>query len=424
MIRFIFKGILHDRSRSLLPVIVVSLGVMVTVVLYCWISGIMGDSIKMSANFNNGHIKVMTRAYAAEADQMPNDLALLDVNRLVNSFRVKYPEMDWVKRIRFGALADFPDSTGETRAQGPVAGWAIDIFTPGSMEAARFNIRESICTGRIPAKPGEALLSEDLARKFNVKAGDLFTLFGTTMDGSMAFKNFTVSGTVRFGASAIDRGAIIIDLTDAQAAFGMDNAASEVLGFFNDGKYNDKKASQLENTFNSQYRSSIDEFAPLMITLKNQAGMAELVDTVNIMSGIMIVVFLLAMSVVLWNAGLLGSLRRYNEFGVRLALGEDKNHIYKTLIYEGILIGSMGTVIGTGLGLAVSYFLQVHGIYIGGMMRNATLMMPSVARAEVDSIAYYIGVIPGIISMVLGNALAGIGIYRRETASLMKELEV
>lgn len=134
--------------------------------------------------------------------------------------------------------------------------------------------------------------------------------------------------------------------------------------------------------------------------------------------------FILAMSVVLWNAGLIGSLRRYNEFGVRLALGEGKDHIYKTLIYEGILIGLIGTVIGTAIGLAFSYFLQNIGINIGGMMKNSSLMIPSVVRTLVTPAAFYIGFIPGLLSMMLGTALAGIGIYRRKTAQLFKELEV
>ena len=55
------------------------------------------------------------------------------------------------------------------------------------------------------------------------------------------------------------------------------------------------------------------------------------------MSGIMI--FVLAMLIILWNTGLLGGLRRYSEFGVWPALGEEKKRIYKTIIYEAILIG-------------------------------------------------------------------------------------
>jgi putative ABC transport system permease protein len=424
MIRFLFKGILNDRSRSLLPVIVISIGVMVTVIMHCWINGIMGESVAMNANFNNGHVKVMTRAYAEESNQMPNDLSIIGVGDLVKELQHDNHGMDWVERIRFGALVDFPDSSGETRAQGPVIGWAIDLFSPGTKEIGRFNIEKSIVAGKTPSHPSEALLTSELADKFKIGPGDEFTLFGTTMDGSMAFKNFTVSGTVRFGASVIDRGAIIIDISDAQDALQMEDAAGEVLGYFNDSKYNDEKATAVAVAFNSKYAGSADEYAPMMVTLKQQEGMADLLGYVNIVGNFMIIVFVLAMSVVLWNAGLLGGLRRFSEFGLRLALGEDKNHIYKSLIYEGILIGFIGTMVGTASGLFFSYLLQTRGLDISGFMKNSTLMMPAVARAIITPAAFYVGIFPGILSMVMGNALAGIRIYKRKTAQLFKELEV
>jgi putative ABC transport system permease protein len=424
MIKFLLKGILHDKSRSLLPIIVISIGVVLTVILYCWLKGIMGESIKLNANFNTGHVKVMTLAYEKDAEQMPNDLAILGVTKRVEELKTDYPDMDWVKRIRFGGLIDFPDAKGETRAQGPVVGWAIDLLSPQSKERDRFNLAESLVSGKLPVKPGEALISDRFAAKFHIKPGDAFTLFGTTMDGGMAFKNLTVSGTIRFGSSAIDRGAIITDITDAQSALRMDDAAGEVLGFFNTGQYDEEKAKSVTSSFNSKYKTSKDEYAPVMITLRDQSGMGEYIDYISAIEGVMVTVFILAMSIVLWNAGLLGSLRRYNEFGVRLALGEDKSHIYRTLIYEGLLIGSIGSILGTALGLGASYYLQTVGFNIGGMMKNASVLMPSVARAEITTTAWYIGFIPGLFAMVLGNALAGIGIYKRKTAQLFKELEV
>ena len=44
MIRFLLKGLLRDRQRSLLPAIVVAAGVMLTVFLVCYLTGIMGDN--------------------------------------------------------------------------------------------------------------------------------------------------------------------------------------------------------------------------------------------------------------------------------------------------------------------------------------------------------------------------------------------
>jgi putative ABC transport system permease protein len=424
MIKFLLKGILNDKGRSLLPIIVVSIGVALTVLLHGWITGVLGDSIAMNANFNSGHLKVMTRAYAKDDSQMPNDLALLDADKLVVKLKHDYPGLDWVRRIRYGGLIDFPDKNGETRAQGPVIGWAIDLFTPGSSEIERFNLKTSIQHGKIPTKPGEALITSDFALKFKVKPGDTFTLFGTTMDGGMAFMNFKVAGTVRFGTSVLDRGAIVADINDIRKALGMEGAAGEILGYFNDGVYDDTKATALMADFNREYIADKDEYAPQMIRLRDQGGMAEYLDIANAMGEIMVLIFVLAMSIVLWNAGLLGSLRRYNEFGIRLALGEEKKHIYRTLLYEGLLIGIIGSVLGTVIGLSASYYLQVVGLNLGGMMQQSTLMIPSVVKSRITPTALYIGFIPGIFSMVLGNALAGIAIYKRNTAQLFKELEV
>ena len=424
MKKFLLKGILHDRGRSLLPVIVVATGAMLTVLLYSWLTGVMGESLEMSSNFMTGDVKVTTRAYAADADQFPNDLAILDSDLLVEELRKEEPSVDWVSRIRFGALADFPDSAGETRGQGPVAGWAVDLFSEGSQEARRFNLAASIIRGTLPDKPGECLISEDLAARFDVEPGEEFTLFGTTMEGGFSFTNFIVAGTVRFGSAGLDRGAVVIDLNDARNAFAMQGAAGEILGYLPETYFDEDEAEAVKVKLNARWAADTDEFAPVAQTLRDMPGMGDLLDYTKSISGFMIFIFVSAMTIVLWNGGLLGGLRRYTEFGVRIALGEDKGHIYRSLLWEALMIGAIGSVIGTAIGVAVATSLNIHGVDISGMMKNATMLMPSVVRPAVDSVIYYIGFIPGVFSMVLGNALAGAGIYKRETARLFNELEV
>jgi len=426
MKRFLLKGIIKDKGRSLLPIIVVATGTMLTVVMYSWLTGIMGDSIRMNANFNTGELKVMTKAYAADAEQFPNDLAILNADTLLVELKEFEPEVDWVKRIRFGALADFPDANGETRGQAPAVGWAIDLFNGESKESARFNLQESIVQGVMPVKAGEVLISDELARRFEVKPGESFTLFGSTMDGGFAFYNLTVSGTLLFGATGLDRGAIVMDIADAQRAFGMEGACSEILGFLPYTYFNSEKAEAIKTIYNQSVdaRQSEDEFAPVMITLRDQAGMAEMVEYTDFVSRIMVFIFVSAMAIVLWNGGLLGGLRRYGEFGIRLAMGESKGHIYRTLLFEALLIGTIGSIVGTIIGFLIVLYLNIHGVDMSGMMQNSTMVMPSVMRTAITPTTYYIGFIPGIFSMILGNALAGVGIYKRETARLFNELEV
>jgi len=93
------------------------------------------------------------------------------------------------------------------------------------------------------------------------------------------------------------------------------------------------------------------------------------------------------------------------------------------MIYESALIGLVGSAFGTILGLLFAYWMQEKGIDIGSMMKGATMMMPGKFYARIVPEAYYIGFIPGLFSSTLGTMLAGIGIYKRKTASLFKELE-
>jgi putative ABC transport system permease protein len=424
MIQFLLKGVIRDKNRSLLPVIVISIGVFLTVLFSAWFRGIFSDMIDVNAHFSTGHLKVMTRAYAENAEQMPNDLALLDAETFVGELNADFPDVEWVKRIQFGGLLDVADEQGETSAQGMASGRAIDLLSPGSREAERMNIPQSIVLGALPARPGEALISHEFAERFGVQVGDEISLFGSTMNGGMALANFTVSGTVRFGMRALDRGAIIIDITDAQAALDMADATGEILGFFREGRYDEEKALQMKTAFNAKYADDPDEFAPEMLRLNDQNSLDEYLVLSKSMSGLMIFIFVFAMSIVLWNTGLLGGLRRYNEFGIRLAMGEEKKQIFRTLLYEAVLIGAAGSVVGTVLGLAAAFYLQEYGINLGSAIQGGGMMMPEVFRARIGPEAFFIGFIPGLFSMTLGNALSGIGIYRRKTAELFKELSV
>ena len=104
----------------------------------------------------------------------------------------------------------------------------------------------------------------------------------------------------------------------------------EILGFF-DGYYDNKESLKVSEWFNKQYGNIDDEFAPTMIALGQQPSFAYYIPIMDKWTLYISSIFILAMGLVLWNAGLLAGIRRYGEFGIRLAMGEEKGHVYKTL---------------------------------------------------------------------------------------------
>lgn len=423
MIKFLLKGLLRDKSRSLLPVIVVATGVTLTVFLHAYLSGFMGDTIELTAKFSTGHLKVMTKAYAKNMTQIPNDLALVGVDSLLEDLNQRFPDIEWSPRIQFGGLIDAPDDKGETKQQGAAMGIGLDLLSENTRETERLNLKKSLARGELPDTPGEVLLSEQFSRKLKVNPGDRVTLISSTMFGGMAIYNFVVSGTLVFGQEALDRGAIIADIEDVKKALNMEDAAGEILGFFKNGFYNDKLAIKEAEKFKKEQDLNSNDYAPVMISLGGQSNMGTYVKLTKTLSTYISLIFILAMSLVLWNAGLLGGLRRYGEVGIRLAMGEGKGHVYRTLITESVMIGIIGTVFGTIFGLSFSWLLQKYGIDISGMMKGSALMLPQAIKARITPVDFYLGFFPGILSTVLGTMLSGIGIYKRQTARLFKELE-
>src|SRR5574344_1186053 len=271
MIKFLLKGLLRDKSRSRVPILIVGLGVMLSVFLHAYITGIMGDSIEMNAKMTLGHVKVVTNAYSENISQMPTDLALTGTGALTEELKQKFPEVTWVERIQFGGLIDVPDENGETRSQGPAMGMGVDLLSGESAEIERLNIGKSLVRGRMPEKPLEILLSDQFSKNLGVNPGDEITLMGSTMNGSMSYQNFTVAGTLSFGVKILDKGTMIADINDVRVALDMDDAASEINGYLSVGYYDKDDALAVKGKFQKEYpNTENDEYAPVLLTLQDQ----------------------------------------------------------------------------------------------------------------------------------------------------------
>ena len=426
MIKFLTKGLLRDRSRSLFPVLVITLTVTLVIFSIGFMQGSMNSLLLDTAVILTGHEKVVTRAYSEESQLMPNDLALMDVDQLIENLEQEYPDFFWSPRITFSGLLDVPDENGETRTQGPVIAYGIDLLSNGSRQVEIWDLERSLVSGKLPENSNDALISSKMADQLNIRIGESVTFIGSTMENAFTTYNFNVSGTFNLRKGQTDRQMMLVDLSGARLALDMDNAASEIFGFTHSLYYDDETAVALRTDYNKINSDSSDIFSPFMIALRDGNQMGTMVDISGAMMAIMGGIFLVIVMIVLWNMGLMNGLRRYGEIGLRLAMGESKGQVYRSMISEAIIIGLTGTVVGTGIGLALTYYVQENGIdYTKGIeaLSNSSIVMPNIFYAQVTPDLFYIGFLPGVLATVLGTMLAGLAIYRREMAQLFKELE-
>ncbi len=426
MIGFLIKGIIRDRTRSFFPVLVVTLTVAMIIFFQGFLTGIMNSMFLDSAVVSTGHVKVMTRAYKEDSQLLPNDLALLDTDQIINELQKDYPDYFWTPRITFGGLLDVPDEKGETRAQGPVYALGVDFLSTDSRQFEIWKLDNRLANGRLPEVPEEVLLSTTLANRLDLSLGETVTLIGSTMYNAFTTYNFTVVGTFKLNLGPVDKQMMLVDIEGARMALDMKSAASEILGFTETLLYEDKATVALRKRYNENHGASADIFSPTMMALRDANQMGTMVDFSNAAIVIMLAVFLVIVMIVLWNMGLMNGLRRYGEIGMRLAMGESKGQVYRSMIVESVIIGFIGTVLGTAMGLGITYYMQEVGLDYSSAMEGLTstdIIMSNVFYAQVTPELYYIGFIPGVLATVLGTMMAGRAIYKREMAQLFKELE-
>ena len=428
MIDFLFKGLIRDKSRSFFPVIIITLIVSIIIFFSGFLNGVYNSLFLNTAILNSGHVKVVTHAYNLEHQLLPNDLALLDVNSKLNQLENIYEDYVWTPRITFAGLLDVPDENGETLSQSPVIGLGVDFFSEESKQLDIWDLKDKIIEGNFLNHNDQVLLSEKLSKRLEVFPGDVVTFIGATMYGGFTTYNLKVTGIFDLNLGPVDKDMMIVDFQGAQEILDMEqeNAASEILGYDKKLFFSDENTVRIRKDFNSNYSNSNDEYRPVMLALRDSNQMSTIVDFSDVIMSIILGLFLVVVTLVLWNMGIMSGLRRYGEIGMRLAIGETKGHVFKSMVIESVIIGFFGSIMGTTLGILLTSYLQRVGIDYSkaiDSLSSSNFAMPNVFYPQVTPDLFYIGFIPGILATVFGTMLAGRAIYKREMAQLFKELE-
>lgn len=422
MLKFLIKGVFRDRHRWLLPIVVALAAVSILVFTFSILEGYRLSFERQTSRFVSGHMKVVSRAYAEMLDMKPYDLALLDIEDDLEAWKQLYPQLRWAERINFGALIDIPDSSGNTRVQGDVAGFAIDLFQDDA-EIRRMQLPEALQQGRLPQQSGEILITNLAFEKLGLELGETVTLLGSTVYGAMAMQNFIVCGTIEFGTRSLDQGAVVADIEDIRQMMDMPGGAGEILAFFADNEFKSKEAVSVARDFNARYSDPQDEYSPLMLTMMEQGNIGYMMRVFGYGILWMSVGFIMVLGIVLWNSGLISGIRRYGEFGLRLAIGESKTHVYFSLMAEALFTGVAGSVLGVLLGSVISLYFNRFGMDMSLYNQSGNVLTENMLYAKLNPVTLLWGFIPGVLSTLVGAALAGAAIFKRQTSQLFKELE-
>jgi len=216
-------------------------------------------------------------------------------------------------------------------------------------EAKVSRLADYLKRGSLDVGPDGVVIGSELANKLGVKLDDKLSLVSSVF---VQGKTYRVKGIFTSGMYEYDMNLVYIDLGQAQELFAAKDLASGVAvkvdDIFNVGSV--KSALQKKISLPCVVRTWIDSNKNLLEALKLEKT-------------VMFLILILIVTVACFNiasALIMTVLEKTKDIGILKAIGSNSADIMAIFAFQGIMIGFIGTILGSAFGIAVCWCLKTY----------------------------------------------------------------
>jgi len=384
------RNLSRYRRRTVLTLLLIVIG-MVAVLLFMSVTGSFKDMmVGQITDSVLGHLEVHRKGYVASIDNLPLNLNLKPqaVTKIEEALKQIDAVQTWSPRVKFGGMYSNYAETTAIRINGvdPAREAATTPLLPGRIAEGRKG-------GSLVGK-GEILIPLLLARGMKTNVGDTVVIVATNRDGSVNGKNFVVRGVLESISGPGGRdGYIHID--DARELLRMNEPeVSEIAIRLKNPALLDQTEARLRQALEGQTNK---EGKPMLevhswADLSPFANLARMIDLMTVFIKVVLVSIVL---VSVMNVMVMAVYERIREIGTIAAIGTPPRRILALFLGEGLLLGVIGTALGTAVSLALIYALNAWKLHFTFGQQQDLVLAPQIGVAQVLTIA----------AMVVGVAL-------------------
>ncbi|OGI69246.1 MAG: ABC transporter substrate-binding protein [Candidatus Muproteobacteria bacterium RBG_16_60_9] len=379
--------------RTLLTSGLIILGI-VAVLLFVSVSGSFKSLIVGQITDSMlGHLQVHRRGYVASIDTLPLNLNMspAQTEKVDETLRGLKDVVASSPRLKLGAMFSNFTETTSIRLNGimPEREAATVPLLPGRL------VQGSAANGLI--ERGKILIPEILAKGMKLKVGDTIVLVATNLDGSVNGKTFVVQGVLGDVTGPGGRDGYI-DIDDARDLLRMTQPeVSEIAIRLKDPRRLGQVRTELEQAL-APLRNAQDQPALEVHTwegLSPFANIARMIDLLDLFIRVMLVGIVL---IAVMNVMMMAVYERIREIGTIAAIGTPPRRILALFIYEGLLLGLLGTAIGTLVSLGLVAVLHIWPVHFA-FARQVLTLAPSIAAPDVILIGSIVLVVAAAASL-------------------------
>ena len=191
---------------------------------------------------------------------------------------------------------------------------------------------------------GQVLVGKGLARQQNIAVGAELAVIGQDIDGSIASELYQVAAIVDSPVELVNSLGIVAAIDDVRALLRMGDEAHEIVVHVQGIEQVDLAIAGL----GAQAGLKDAEIKAWNEVVPQLAGIIELM---NLYTLVILGIVFLASAAGIANTMLMSTFERRRELGMLLALGSSPGRLWKMVATEAVLLGLLGVVLGTALGV-------------------------------------------------------------------------
>jgi putative ABC transport system permease protein len=400
MIKFAFRNLFRNPRRTMAILTTVMIGTGALFLYHGFNNGIMNQYRENTIRSRFGNGQVNTEGYRAKVFEKPWEHWIENVSEL-DSYIKSLPGVDYTfPRLQFFALLTNGRVTVSGRGQGVDAQAETEFFT-----ALNVDIGKNLTT-----EEDGIILGMGLARALDVKVGDRVTILANTTYGSLNGVDTIVTGIFHTGAKEFDDTVFRIPLKLSQILLDTDKVESIALGLTGVEQW-PAIASQIEEKF-PHLESTPFEILDKVYYQNSVDFLASQFQFIRF-----IILFIVVLGI--FNTISTGILERKQEIGNLRANGESKGEVLRLLLFEGILLGLLGSLLGIVVAYGLNFSLLAEGIPMPPGPGITRSFMVKVELVPLYSVAI---ILLGMVSSLVGSFFASIKVVRMEIGDLLRSI--
>lgn len=387
------RNVVKQRRRTLFNVLALGVNTGMLILLIGVLRGFYLITIEKTVDLRTGHVQIHAQGYADEKRRLPLDIVIHNADSVKHAAEALPGVIAASPRILSAATL----SNGRERA--PVILYGV---LPSAEEKVGI-VLKGVKVGKTLADSTQGILIGDrLAELLGAEIGTSLLLFAQTKDRANNLVDAEVVGIFDSGFGIADRGAVYAPLPFVSELLDMQDEVTEVVIRAENLRMVPRLRDEIVTAVTPMTTDRLVVETWYEVARDIVAAVKADLVSYGIIGMILVTLAIFGVS----NTMTMTVFERTGEIGALRALGMEKKQVRAMFLAEGVTLGVLGTVIGSAIGAAAAWYMNVHGISLPKEAIEA-ISMPLADHyyAESRGIDWLIGAGLSIMSAWAGSVL-------------------